>query len=259
VLRWWDGTMWSAHVARPSADLVNMPHPTLPFRDAWIGLVLLVVPLLSGRWVLGSLADLDVPLAVYLVVGVLVSYGPAMAWCLVVGRRPGGDGLGLAPRWSDAGWGPLTWLACVGAQIAVGVIVLLTDVPISSNTGGIAEQRDRTALIVSIVVLVVVVAPLAEEILFRGLILRGLLERWRPALAVVVQGVVFGAVHVQPAFGLGNIGLVLVLSSVGVVLGGAAYLLRRIVPSIIAHAIINGIAVTVALSGWVADSPLTDN
>lgn len=258
VMRWWDGVGWTAHVARRGAG-ERVPHSTLPFRDALIGLLLLVIPLVSSRWVLGSLSDLDVPVAVFLTVGVLVSYGPSLAWCLVAGRRPGGDALGLAPRWSDAGWGPLTWLACLGAQIVVGVVVLLTDIPVSSNTGGLSEQRDRTALVVAIVLLVVVVAPLAEEILFRGLILRGLLDRWRPAVAVAVQGVVFGAVHVQPTFGVGNIGLVMILSGVGVVLGGAAYLLRRIVPSIIAHAILNALAITLALSGWSPDNSLTES
>ena len=67
--------------------------------------------------------------------------------------------------------------------------------------------------------------------------------------AVVVQGVVFGFAHVDPVRGVGNIGLVLVLSGVGVVLGGAAYVFRRITPVILAHGILNAIAMTIALVG----------
>ena len=45
----------------------------------------------------------------------------------------------------------------------------------------------------------------------------------------------------------GSVGLVLVLAGVGVALGGAAYLLRRIGPAIIAHAILNAVVMAVVL------------
>ena len=62
----------------------------------------------------------------------------------------------------------------------------------------------------------------------------------------------FGFAHFDPVRGSGNIGLILVLSSVGCVLGGAAFLFRRLAPTMIAHAILNGIAMALALSGWFA-------
>ncbi|MFM8334596.1 MAG: aldehyde dehydrogenase family protein, partial [Opitutaceae bacterium] len=48
-------------------------------------------------------------------------------------------------------------------------------------------------------VLAVVVAPLTEELVFRGLILRGLLGRWRPAAAIIGSAVLFAATHLNPA------------------------------------------------------------
>ena len=54
--------------------------------------------------------------------------------------------------------------------------------------------------------------------------------------------------HVDPARGIGNIGLVLVLGAVGVVFGGAAYLLRRIGPTILAHAIFNAVVMVIVLT-----------
>jgi hypothetical protein len=69
-------------------------------------------------------------------------------------------------------------------------------------------------------------------------------------LAVGLQGVLFGLAHFDPVRGMGNIGLILVLSTVGCVLGGAAFLIRRIAPTMIAHAILNAVAMTIALSGW---------
>ena len=65
--------------------------------------------------------------------------------------------------------------------------------------------------------------------------------------------VLFGVAHVDPSRGTGNIGLALVLSSVGVALGVVAYALRRIGPTIVAHAIFNGVVMAVALSGVLDD------
>lgn len=45
---------------------------------------------------------------------------------------------------------------------------------------------------------IVVVAPLMEELLFRGLILRGLLGRFRPWVAVLLSAMLFGLMHVNP-------------------------------------------------------------
>jgi uncharacterized protein len=46
--------------------------------------------------------------------------------------------------------------------------------------------------------LLVVVAPVTEELLFRGLILRGLLTRHRPLAAVLLSSLLFALLHVNP-------------------------------------------------------------
>lgn len=45
---------------------------------------------------------------------------------------------------------------------------------------------------------VVVIAPVVEELFFRGLLLRAMQQRWTTILAVVGSSVVFGATHFQP-------------------------------------------------------------
>jgi membrane protease YdiL (CAAX protease family) len=77
-----------------------------------------------------------------------------------------------------------------------------------------------------------------------------------PVLAIAVQGVLFGFAHSDPARGAGNIGLSLVLSAVGVALGTSAYLLRRIGPTVIAHAIFNGVVLIIVLSGILDEEDL---
>jgi membrane protease YdiL (CAAX protease family) len=78
-----------------------------------------------------------------------------------------------------------------------------------------------------------------------------------PPLAIGLQGVLFGVAHVDPVRGVGNVGLALVLSGVGVAFGVSAYLARRLGPTVIAHAIFNGVVMAIVLSG-VLDDVQTD-
>lgn len=56
----------------------------------------------------------------------------------------------------------------------------------------------RKNQLLSRVVLLVIVAPLTEELLFRGIILRGFLNRFRPGSAVVLTAFLFAAAHLNP-------------------------------------------------------------
>lgn len=71
-----------------------------------------------------------------------------------------------------------------------------------------------TAGIILAVVTVVVVAPLAEEIIFRGLLQRLTSSLWGAAPAAVISALVFGIVHGEPWFLFGLIGVGLVLAFV---------------------------------------------
>jgi hypothetical protein len=68
-------------------------------------------------------------------------------------------------------------------------------------------------------------------------------------VAILLQGVLFGVAHVDPVRGAGNAGLAIILTGVGIAFGGAAYLLRRIGPTVVAHAIFNGIVMAIVLTG----------
>ena len=135
-------------------------------------------------------------------------------------------------------------------EIAVGLIVVVLKIPFTSNVRNVSDFHVDRGYVVSLLVLAVVAAPICEEIVFRGVVMRGLLSRNGAVVAVGVQGVLFGLAHFDPVRGTGNIGLILVLGSVGCVLGGAAFLIRRLAPTMIAHAILNAIAMAIALTGW---------
>ena len=46
--------------------------------------------------------------------------------------------------------------------------------------------------------MMVVAAPLLEELLFRGIILKGLLNRYKPGTAIVISSILFGVAHLNP-------------------------------------------------------------
>ena len=240
----------------------NEPHPTLPIAAGVGAIIVLVVSLLGSKVVLDLVVDFEWPVVVYVAMLGALGYGPSVAWWwFATGRWGSGDrraDVGFSPRWSDLGWGPLIWLATIMVQVAVTVVVLALDVPISNNTDDIGELSADRTYTVAIVITAVVAAPLVEELVFRGLVLRSLLSVSVPPVAVIGQGVLFGVAHIDPVRGVGNIGLAIVLSAVGVSFGVAAYLLRRIGPTMVAHAIFNGVVMIILLSG-VRDAILENN
>lgn len=255
-MRWWDGGAWSPHFAYRARPVVvpKPPHPEhpLPFAVGALGVIL--VSLVVSRFALDGLVHFHWAIAVYVALAGLIGYGPVLAFCWWGSRRWGTGSLradcGLYFRKVDCGWGPVTWLCCIGAQMVVGIIVILTHIPLTSNTEGVDDISADRGYVIALLILAVVAAPIVEEMVFRGVVMRGLLPHLGPTMAVAVQACVFGMAHFDPVRGAGNIGLIMVLSGVGAVLGGAAYLFRRIGPTIIAHAVLNAVAMTLALTGW---------
>jgi len=223
---------------------------------AWGAIGVLIASLLASKYLLDAIIDFGWPVAVYVALLAAVGYGPSLWWCRFVSQRWGtgefGVDIGLTPRFADLGWGPVIWIGAVAAQVGVGAIVVALGVPLVGNTEGIDEiSADRT-YVVSLVITAVIAAPIVEEMVFRGVVMRGLRSRLPVVAVVVIQGLLFGFAHVDPVRGAGNIGLVMVLSGVGVAFGVAAALLGRIGPTIVAHAIFNGAVLLLVLSG-VAD------
>jgi uncharacterized protein len=255
--RYFDGVRWQP----TSPGLVFRveeveQHPDLPLPAALGALVVLVVSLVVGKTVVGALVDRGWPLITYITISAILSYGPSIGWLYYVRRRWGAgrfEAVGWRFRWLDLAWGPLTWVAAIGVQLLLAAVVLVFDIPLSSNVESITEGDADRAYLVATAIAAVVAAPIVEELVFRGLVLRGLLSRLGAALAIAVQGLLFGVAHADPTRGVGNIGLVVVLSGVGIALGTSAYLARRLGPAVIAHAIFNAVVVAILLSGVLDD------
>lgn len=252
MLRYWDGSAWTGHQAMgPTQVAVVEPHPTLPIIAAWGGLAVTAAALIGSRFALIALGRFEFPVIVYVALSVIFGYGPMLAYCIWASHRWGNgrvrDSLGFRARWADAGWGPVAWLATYCATIPVAIIVTATKIPMKSNTEGLDGLDAERGVLIAMMIAAIVAAPFVEELLFRGVVMRGFLSAMPPWLALTAQAVIFGAIHFDPSRGTGNIGLIMVLSAAGGVFGGAAYLARRLAPSIIAHALMNTVAMLIAV------------
>lgn len=200
-----------------------------------------------------QLANRAVPPAWVVVCG-LIGLWIGFVGAVVTASRLRGSGsvrrdMGLEVRAWDVLIGPAVGLG--GQLVLLPVLYLPLEhlVPNLSNrlsqpakhlTGGFPG-----ADLAVIAVLTVVVVPIIEETLFRGLVLRGFLKVFSgagralgPALACCATGLVFGLAHFEALQLLG-------LAAFGVVLSVMAYKFRRLGPCIFAHATFNLIAILV--------------
>ncbi len=180
---------------------------------------------------------------------VLLGAGAAVAGAVALvaaglGREPLRSRLSLArPR----GAGRAGALACAGGVGLALIFDALTSalrvrpsgpselisraISASSGPGGQALR-----LLVLSLVVAAVVAPLGEELLFRGYMQRRLVQRWGPAAGVLVTAALFGLIHMdklQTPFAL----------ALGVMLGWIAVRSGSILPALLAHAAVNAWAV----------------
>ncbi len=122
-------------------------------------------------------------------------------------------------------------LAGIAAALLQGVGIRLpqptTDPTAVLGTGPLS--------VVLILLLLTVVAPFAEEVVFRGVIMGSLQRRYGPTWAIAGSGLLFAFVHVQPA-------TVFAIVFVGLALGWVAMRYQSIWPSIIAHSLFNAVS-----------------
>lgn len=131
---------------------------------------------------------------------------------------------------------PLGWMLVmlVGAGLVLSeldnyVQWLLGPPPDAFRLGGLLEGG-----LPAVLLLLVVVAPVTEELLFRGIILRGLAVRYGATLGIVSSATLFAAVHLNPWQMLGAFGI-------GIVFGWWYVSTRNLSVTLAGHAAVNGL------------------
>jgi len=230
--------------------------------DILLGLPFIFVLILIGGLIGGGIArgvdgwDGSGDLPVYgLFVAVLFQQVGQGLWPWIVSKW---KGLGMRRDWGfffdwprDIGYGFAVAVAClVGSGIMTTVVSFLVDLgddENASNTQILSDNEDSPWLL-AIILLIVIGAPLTEELLFRGLILRALEKNLGIIVAVIGSTLLFMLPHAQAGAtlnetlvlfgGIGTVGLVLALFTVK---------FGRLGPAIIGHFLFNAFGTTVTL------------
>lgn len=176
-------------------------------------------------------------------VALVITAGVLLLWFLLR-RKPLGEAAGIR---RCSGW---TVGFCAFAAIGLFVIVGLV-VPLLPE-GWLADYERATALVdfngLAAILLLVIAAPVVEELLFRGIIqsrLEGAMPTWA---AVVIQAALFGLIHGQPI----QMGYAFVL---GLAFGWMRHRSGSILPTVAAHVVFNGLNIPLNVlagdsNGW---------
>lgn len=196
--------------------------------SGWSILVFLVaLPLLLGPavWLLGG-RDMLGMLALFFISGLValaVAVSP-MGWRAV-------PALGFRPA--------RFWTVVLGT---VGALVVSVAASQLGEPEGVKQALDvaRTPkLFVASLAVMALLAPLAEEAVFRGLLYGWVAGRWGTTIAWFVSSILFAAAHVEPAH-------VLLVLPLGLWFGWLRRRTDSLWPSLVAHMVNNGLAVVAA-------------
>ena len=220
--------------------------------DAWLGLLLgNAAALVAGVAILAATGYTDtpsdeLPLAIIALLQIPLWAGYLTMPLLAASRK--GNGLvadfGLRARPIDVPvglvLGVLTQLIVV-PLVYLPIFKIIGERDVSADARALTDRADSTVGVILLVLIVVIGAPIVEELFFRGLLLRSAERRWGRTWAVIVSSLVFGAVHLQPL-------QFPALVAVGVILALLAQRTGRLGPSIFAHIAFNAVAVGTLLA-----------
>jgi len=210
----------------PANPLIENTSRRLP---GWSMLAFLVVAPLIGLvafWLLPERTNQSV-LATF--------FGTCLLALLIAVLPLGRDApaaLGLRP----VGWRPIV-LAVVGTTVLSFVVSQLGPQPegVREVTQGLqGVQALQTLAVLGLL------APVAEELVFRGLLYGWLAGRWSNLVAFVLSSLAFAAAHTEPLH-------ILMVLPLGFWFGWLRWRTGSLVPTIVAHIINNTIAVSAAV------------
>jgi membrane protease YdiL (CAAX protease family) len=155
---------------------------------------------------------------------------------VIVAVAPLGSAALPALGFRAVGWRPVLWGTLGTAAVSVAVSQIGLEPQGVKQAMKIAQ--DPRALLIGLALLAGL-APLVEELVFRGLLYGWLEGRWGSGIAFIGSSLAFAAAHVE----LAHVILVLPL---GLVFGWLRWRSGSLWPSLVAHMANNGLAVVAA-------------
>ena len=167
----------------------------------------------------------------------LGQFGGWIAGLVFVSRRKGRGSLradfGLVVHIRDL------WIIVVGIALEIGLTVMILPLVhlVHNQSQDVVNelQKARGVHLWLIALVAGLVAPVCEELLFRGLLLRSLCRRVAPAVAVAISALVFALAHPMLDPTLGTLAVVPALFALGAVSGAVAVRRGDLSASILLH------------------------
>ncbi len=184
----------------PPPRYPELPDGATPRWPAWYAPAAFVVGLLGTVIAAAIVAavtgwgedDVELTIVATLLQGVIF-VGTALLFANFK-RRPRAWQFGLrrTPFWPTVGWAALGMVSFYAFAVAYGVIV--SPDAEQSVTEALGADQGTLGLIVA-GVMVICVAPFAEELFFRGFFYRALRSRFSVIVAALIDGLLFGIIH----------------------------------------------------------------
>jgi uncharacterized protein len=228
--------------------------------------VFLILTLLSQGLLFGLTGeDLNDPDPAVTVVGTAIMGGIAIGTAAMFASfsappRPSHLGLRTAPFWPAVGWAALGWL---GFWVFAGAYGSAVQPDVEQRVTESLGADQGTLGLVAAGFVVICIAPVAEEIFFRGFFYRALRSRFSVVVAAVIDAVVFGLIHYEgceegDTSCSGTDGLLLVppLGVLGLIFCLVYERTGSLFPVIALHALNNALAFGVQAEGWAVTAVL---
>jgi uncharacterized protein len=160
--------------------------------------------------------------------------------------RPSQFGLRRTRFWPAVGW---TALAVLAFYLVTAIYVSAVDPDAEQRVTESLGADEGTFGLIAAGLMVVVIAPVAEEFFFRGFFYRALRSRFSVLVAACIDGLLFGAIH----YDFSNADILLILPPLAL-LGFLFCLVYEktgsLYPAIAMHALNNAIAYGVQAEAW---------
>jgi hypothetical protein len=227
---------------RPAGEEVGR---RLTARRAVAGLGVAVVAVVIASALLAipfAVAGADLDGGAFVITGTIVQdlVVITVAWFLAADLgRPDARTFGLRPfRASALGW---TFLALVAYLVLTSIYTVLVDPPSEQLPSGLEDADTDLALALATGLLLIGIAPLAEEVFFRGFLYQAFRNSYGVLPGALISGLIFGAIH-------GEFFKLVQLAVLGVILALLFEKTRSLWPPIILHAVNNSLAFAYLMS-----------
>ncbi len=174
----------------------------------------------------------------------VAGYGLVMFWGVRKAHAPVGE---LFPLRSVRGavlWPIIPTIA--GAVILLSEVANLLRRMVSTSVPAVDPYTwliEMKAALWATAIFIVVLGPIAEELLFRGLILRGFLSRYSVRKAILASAILFGVAHVNPF-------QIMTATALGVLFAWWRVKTGSLLPPLFGHALNNALAIGALRFHW---------